>query len=174
MAVSSTTSRNKLRLGKVTILVVDDDKAIANLIRNVLKNLGFGGVLVAHSAEEGLKLVEKSPVDLIITDWEMEPMNGIDMTKKIRLMDSTRRFVPIIMLTGHGEKQEIEEARDCGITEYLIKPFTAKSLCSRISTVVEMPRSFVVGREYKGPSRRRRATDPASGTERRKRKPTPK
>lgn len=170
---SPSASRNKLRLSKVNILVIDDDKAIANLIRNVLKNLGFGGLFVAHDADEGLKVIEKSPVDLIITDWEMEPVNGIELTKRVRSMDSIKRFTPIIMLTGHGEKHEIETARDCGITEYLIKPFTAKSLCSRISTVVEMPRSFVVSKVYKGPSRRRRV-EGFNGEERRKRRNTQK
>ncbi|MBM3618718.1 MAG: response regulator [Alphaproteobacteria bacterium] len=170
---SQTASRNKLRLNKVNILVIDDDKAIANLIRNVLKNLGFGGIFVAHDAEEGIKIVEKSPIDLIITDWEMEPINGIELTKRVRALDNIKRFTPIIMLTGHGEKSEIEMARDCGITEYLIKPFTAKSLCSRISTVVEMPRSFVVSKAYKGPSRRRRVEN-FGGEERRKRRATQK
>lgn len=166
-------SRHKIRLSKVSILVVDDDKAIATLIKNVLKNLGFGNVIVAFDAEEGLEVMKHNFVDLIITDWEMEPVNGIEFTKQIRKMDDAKRFTPIIMLTGHGEKQEIELARDCGITEYLIKPFTAKSLCSRIATVVEAPRSFIVSQGYKGPNRRRRST-PHDGPERRKRKTSPK
>lgn len=167
-------SRHKTRLSKVTILVVDDDKAIANLIKNVLKNLGFGNVIVTYNADEGMQVIEHNAVDLVITDWEMEPVNGIEMVQKIRKMDSLKRFTPIIMLTGHGEKQEIEQARDVGITEYLIKPFTAKTLCSRIATVVEAPRSFIVSREYKGPSRRRRVLPSPDGTDRRKRKTTPK
>ena len=170
--VSSSAARNKLRLSKVSVLVVDDDKAISNLIRDVLKNLGFGNVIVVHDAEEGLSIVEKNPIDLIITDWEMAPLSGIDMTRRIRELDGQKRFTPVIMLTGHGEKHEIEMARDCGITEYLIKPFTAKSLCSRLTTVIEAPRSFIFSKQYSGPSRRRRSLAPPDGQERRTRKPT--
>lgn len=168
---SASDSRAKSRLSNVNILVIDDDRAIANLIKNVLKNLGFGGVHAVYDAEDGLEVVERNAIDLIITDWEMEPMNGIEFTQKVRALNSIKRFTPIIMLTGHGEKKEIEKARDCGITEYLIKPFTAKSLCSRISTVVELPRSFIVSQEYKGPSRRRKTGDAPEGAERRKRRP---
>lgn len=166
--VSSNAARNKLRLSKINVLVVDDDKAISNLIKNVLNNLGFGMVIVVHNAPEGLDVLDKNPIDLVIADWEMTPMNGIEMTQKIRKLDSNKRFTPVIMLTGHGEKQEIELARDCGITEYLIKPFTAKSLCSRIMMVIDAPRSFVVSKGYKGPSRRRRSQEPPEGQERRK------
>lgn len=172
--VSSSAARNKLRLGKISVLVVDDDKSISNLVRNVLKNLGFGNIIVVHNAVEGLQVLEKNSIDLIIADWEMQPMSGVEMTRKIRNMDSNKRFVPIIMLTGHGERHEIELARDCGITEYLIKPFSAKTLCSRLTTVVDAPRSFIVSREYAGPNRRRRSLTPPGGQERRKQRSKPK
>lgn len=171
--VSSTTARSKLRLAKVSVLVVDDDKAISNLIKNVLQNLGFGTVVVVHNAIEALDILEKTPVDLVISDWEMPQMNGVEMTRRIRAMDSNTRFTPIIMLTGHGEKQEIEMARDCGITEYIIKPFTAKSLCSRLTMVIDSPRSFIFSKGYKGPSRRRRNLPPPEGQERRIRTTSP-
>lgn len=169
--VSSISVRNKLRLSKVSVLVVDDDRAISNLLRDVLKSLGFGTVIVAHDAEEGLRIIDESAIDLVLADWEMEPMSGVEMTQRIRALDSSKRFLPVIMLTGHGEKKEIELARDCGITEYLIKPFTAKSLCSRLTTVIEAPRSFIFSQQYNGPSRRRRKDTPPDGTERRRRKP---
>lgn len=171
--VSSSTARSKIRLGKISVLVVDDDKAISNLVKNVLKNLGFGNVVVVHTGAEGLQVLEHNSIDLVITDWEMTPMNGVEMTQKIRTMEGNKRFLPVIMLTGHGEKQEIELARDCGITEYLIKPFTAKSLCSRIMMVIDAPRSFVFSNGYSGPSRRRRNVEVPDGQERRKRKPKP-
>lgn len=168
--VSSTAARNKFRLSTINVLVVDDDKAISNLVKNILKNLGFGNIVVANSAEEGLQAFEKTPIDLIITDWKMEPMSGVEFTQAIRKMDTAKRFLPIIMLTGHGEKAEIELARDCGITEYLIKPFTAKALCNRIMMVIDAPRSFILSTEYKGPSRRRRNVDLPEDENRRKRR----
>lgn len=168
--VSSSAAAKKIRLSKISVLVIDDDKAISNLIKNVLKNLGFGNVIVVHNAPEGLQILENNSIDLVITDWEMEPMSGVELTKIIRKFDSAKRFLPVIMLTGHGEKAEIELARDCGITEYLIKPFTAKTLCSRIMMVIDSPRSFILSKDYKGPSRRRRSQTPPEGVERRKRK----
>lgn len=172
--VSSNAARNKLRLSKINVLVVDDDKAISNLVRNVLKNLGFGSIIVVHNGVEGLQALESNPIDLVIVDWEMAPMTGVEMTKKIRKLDSNKRFVPIIMLTGHGERHEIELARDCGITEYLIKPFSAKTLCSRLTTVADAPRSFIASRQYAGPSRRRRTLTPPGGQDRRKTQGKPK
>ena len=166
----SSAARHKIRLGKINVLVIDDDKAISNLVRNVLKNLGFGNIILVHSGEEGLQVIQNNAIDLIITDWEMEPMSGVELTRKIRNLEAPKCFLPIIMLTGHSEKQEIEVARDCGITEYLIKPFTAKTLCSRIVMVIESPRSFILCRQYRGPSRRRRSQPPPDGTEKRKRK----
>lgn len=161
-------ARARAKLNKISILVVDDDKAISNLVRNVLKNLGFGNIIMVHDPDEGMFAMQKNHIDLVITDWEMEPRSGVDFTKQIRELDPPKRFVPIIMLTGHGEKHEIELARDAGITEYLIKPFMAKSLCSRIMMVIDSPRSFIISRDYSGPSRRRRNMAPPNGFERRK------
>ncbi|MCH2546426.1 MAG: response regulator [Alphaproteobacteria bacterium] len=168
--VSSSATRNKIRLNKVNVLIVDDDRAISNLIKNVLGKLGFSNITVVHNAKDGLRILEERAIDLMITDWEMDPISGVELTQMIRRMDSPKRFMPIIMLTGHGEKSEIELARDCGITEYLIKPFTAKTLCSRIMMVVESPRSFILSPGYKGPSRRRRSSEPPEGLERRKKR----
>ncbi|MGB1539440.1 MAG: response regulator [Rickettsiales bacterium] len=168
--VTSKGARNKIRLSKIKVLVVDDDKAISNLVKNVLTNLGFGTVLVVHNGEEGFDVIQNNQIDLLITDWEMDPLSGVDLTKKIRMLEPPKRFLPIIMLTGHSERHDIEVARDSGITEYLIKPFTAKTLCSRIMMVVESPRSFILSKNYKGPSRRRRSAEPSNGVERRKKK----
>lgn len=160
----------KYRLGKINVLVIDDDKAISNLVKNVLRNLGFDNVHLVHTGADGLEAIRQNPFDLIITDWEMEPMSGVMLTQKIRKLDAPKCFLPIIMLTGHSERQEIEAARDAGITEYLIKPFTAKTICSRIIMVIDGPRSFIVSKKYKGPSRRRRNIEPPGGMERRRAK----
>lgn len=167
---SSSEALDKIRLSKISILVVDDDKVISKLVQNVLKNLGFGTVLIAHSAPDGLHILENNPIDLVITDWEMEPMTGLEFTKTIRRLDSPKRYMPIIMLTGHSEQSQIDKARDCGVTEYLSKPFTAKSLCSQIMATIESPRSFVLSREYSGPSRRRIEKKPEPTDRRRRRK----
>lgn len=161
-------SRQKIRLGKISVLVVDDDAAISKLLQDVLKHLGFGTVQTASNAKDGLDIIRRSHVDFLITDWEMEPISGVKFAQEVRRLDPPNRFLPIIMLTGHGEKHEIELARDAGITEFLIKPFSAKTLCHRITTIVENPRSFILAPSYRGPSRRRRSDAPPGGAERRK------
>ena len=82
--------------------------------------------------------------DLIITNWEMEPMNGIEFAQNVRNSgEDADPFVPIIMLSEHSTLAHVIEARDAGITEYVTKPFSAKSLISRIQTVINTPRPFV-------------------------------
>src|SRR5690606_20664550 len=103
-------------------------------------------------------------VDILITDWSMYPMDGLALTRHIReKLNNTNRFIPIVMLTGRGERKHVLAARDSGVTEYIVKPFTAQTLYKRIRNVVETPRSFVLGKDYKGPDRRRRQDTPPDG-----------
>lgn len=163
-----TEEKNKSRLSKVHVLVVDDDVVMAGLVKELLKKLGFNIIAVMSSALEAIRYMRLNQVDLIITDWEMDDLNGIDFTRIVREMEYPQSMVPVIMLTGHGEKKDIELARDNGVTEYLIKPFTAKNLCNRIMTVIDKPRSFIFCKTYRGPNRRRHAKDLNGAEERRK------
>ncbi|MCP5361926.1 MAG: response regulator [Hyphomicrobiales bacterium] len=106
--------------------------------------------------------------DLLITDWEMPEMTGLELVQYIRSHPKALNFfVPIIMLTGRAERENIERARDAGITEFLAKPFTIEDLRKRIISVVETPRPFVLSRSYNGPCRRRHNKPPPGGIERR-------
>jgi len=98
----------------------------------------------------------------------MAPMDGLEFSRTVRTAgNSPNPFVPIIMITGHTEKHQVEAARDAGITEFLIKPITAQSLFSRIAEVVERPRAFVRCESYFGPDRRRRNVESYTGPWRR-------
>src|SRR5690606_3649140 len=81
--------------------------------------------------------------------------------------DSPNRYVPIVMLTGHTDREEVEAARDMGITEFASKPFTAKPLTDRIMRIIENPRSFIITNRYTGPDRRRRDLPPPAAGDRR-------
>jgi len=109
-------------------------------------------------------------VDMIITDWRMSPMDGINFIKYLRTHeDSPNRFIPIIMLTGNVEREHVETARDVGINEFVIKPFSAKTLCDRITLLIDNPRSFIMTGQFIGPDRRRHnALIPPGGIEKRK------
>ncbi len=148
---------NNKAFAKLHVLLVEDDMLMQKLVKDVLGILGFVKISIASRADKAISVISTEDIDLIICDWRMPGMSGIELVKHIRNMPMCKNtFVSIIMLTGNAEKQNIIEARDVGVTEYLVKPFSAKDLCARIIEVIEKPREFVVSKEYRGPSRRRR------------------
>jgi DNA-binding response OmpR family regulator len=107
--------------------------------------------------------------DIVITDWAMPIFDGIELTQMIRQPGaSANPFVPIIMLTGHSEKRRVVAARDAGVTEFLVKPLSARALYERIVNVVVNPRPFVRTKTYFGPDRRRNLNPSYVGPERRR------
>jgi CheY-like chemotaxis protein len=156
-------------LAKIGILVVDSDKRVSVIVREVLESLGFNKILLATDGAEALRIMETERIDMLITDWRMSPMDGINLVKYLRTADnSPNRFLPIIMLTANVERDQVEMARDVGVTEFVIKPFSAKTLLSRIVMLIENPRSFVMNRGFTGPDRRRRNAVPPDNVEKRK------
>jgi CheY-like chemotaxis protein len=144
-------------LDNVRILVVDDMQPMLDLTKNILNIWGFQHVYTANNGEKAFELVCNKEPDLIITDWIMEPMDGLELTKKIRNdKRSPDPFVPIIMMTGFSSKLRVESARDSGITEFLVKPYTSEDLYRRVHQIIEKPRQFVEAGEFFGPDRRRR------------------
>lgn len=159
---------NNKAFAKLHILVVDDDALMQKLVKDVLSMIGFTHVTVVNRADRALDVISKEDVDIIICDWRMPGMSGVEMVREIRKPPITKNtFVNVIMLTGNAEMQNITEARDVGITEYLIKPFTVKDLCAKIIAIVDHPREFVISDKYTGPSRRRKTADIPEGVERR-------
>ncbi|MDX1922463.1 MAG: response regulator [Alphaproteobacteria bacterium] len=142
---------------KVSVLVVESSREMFNLFKGVLKMLEVPdrNLHAAYSPEEAIERFTKINHDLIITDWLQNPDRGIILTKSIRMNAKTgNRFVPIIMTAGSGHKNRVIRARDAGISEYLVKPFSADGLATRITRVIEKPRPFVVSENYVGPDRR--------------------
>lgn len=156
----------------MTVLVVEDDVLMQGMLKDILYTLGFGKILLASDGKKAIELFNHTQVDFIICDWRMPEMNGIEFTKYIRNLPTLyNKFVDIIMLTGNAELQNVVEARNAGVTEYMIKPFKVKHLCDRIIEIVEKPREFVITKEFKGPSRRRRTLTSPPPEDRRKSKP---
>ncbi len=121
-----------------------------------LRVIGCTNVHVFENGEEAWNYFKANSVDLVITDWQMSPMNGIKLTQMIRKSpDSPNAFVPIIMVTAHREREHVFKARDAGVTEYVVKPVSPKGLFSRIEAVIERPRRFVRVGDFFGPDRRR-------------------
>ncbi len=156
-------------LERLNFLIVDDNKHMRALVKSILHALGAKNVLDASDGADAFKELRHYPADIIICDWNMDPLDGLDFTRLVRTgNDSPNPFVPIIMLTGHTEMNRVVEARDSGIHEFLAKPISAKGLYSRIRAIIEHPRPFVRAGLYFGPDRRRRELASYMGAERRK------
>ena len=142
------------------------------LIRDVLSVMGFTDVTVAKDGRTAIKEVLKHNFDLIFCDWNMPEINGIEFTHTVRrLPDYEKCAIPIIMVTGKATAEDVRKARDSGINEYLVKPFTINMLCDKVKSVIENPRRYVLSDTYSGPDRRRR-TDKVPAPDRRKGKET--
>lgn len=152
----------------LNFLVVDDDANMRHLIMTILSSLGVKNSATAGSVEKGFGKLYKFDADIVICDLRMEPLDGIEFTKRIRNHDtSPNRYLPIIMLTGHSEQSAVERARDAGVHEFLAKPVSATKLYAKIKSIIEHPRSFIRTKDYFGPDRRRRQDPDYDGPERR-------
>lgn len=146
-----------LQLERLSILVVEDTVPMRKLICSVLDSLGVGQIDFARHGEEGFESFCKNNHDVILTDWMMEPVDGISFTHMVRNdPKSPNRIVPIILMTGYSALTRVAEARDNGVTEFLVKPFSANDLAKRIAYVINRPRDFIDCEGYFGPDRRRR------------------
>lgn len=155
-------------IADIRVLIADDDRRIALIVRQVLDSLGFKDIRTAKDGESALAILAHDRVDMLITDWYMAPMDGVSLIKFLRTSDvSPNRFIPIIMMTGNAEREHVEVARDIGVTEFVVKPFSAKTLCDRIMLLIDNPRSFIISKRFVGPDRRRRTVVPPDGKEKR-------
>jgi len=155
-------------LRDISIMVVEDQEFSAGLLKKMLRVLGASDVHIFENGEDAWEYFKNNTVDLVITDWQMGPINGIKLTQLIRKSpESPNTFVPIIMVTAFREREHVFKARDAGVTEYVIKPVSPKGLFSRIEAVIERPRRFVRVGEFFGPDRRRRASNNFNHAERR-------
>ncbi len=154
---------------EVSILIVEDNIPMLNLLRSLLETFGLKKLYVAKDGEEGFALFCKESPDMVITDWMMKPTDGITLSMRMRNDQlSPNQFVPIILMTGFSERRRVMQARDAGITEFLVKPFNARDLYKRIVQIIERPRQFIRAESFFGPDRRRKTSAEYKGQERRK------
>jgi len=154
----------------VRVLVVESSPEMAKLLKNVLQMLSIpeANIDMALSPEEAIIKFSRQKHDLIITDWLDNPDRGLKLTRNIRSSKSTPNpFVPVIMTAGSGHVQSVIKARDVGVSDYVIKPFSAKMLADRIVRVIEDKRGFVISDGYVGPDRRYQLKEGFDGAERR-------
>ena len=145
----------------LTVLVVDDNQYMRKVIRNLLVNLGVKNIHEAPDGIAGLDAIRLYAPDIVILDWEMPLLNGAEL---VRIVRSPGVFpvadVPIIMLTGHGERWRVIEAARLGANEFLMKPVSGKALLDRMVSIIANPRKMVRLGDYYGPEPRKLFCEP--------------
>ncbi len=121
---------------KTPILVVDDYKTMVRIIRNLLVQLGFDDVDDASDGSEALQRMSSKRYGLVISDWNMEPMNGLDFLKAVRAGNGDNTQVPFIMVTAESKQSSVQEAKEAGVNNYIVKPFSADTLRTKIDSVL--------------------------------------
>jgi len=151
-------------LDGLKVLVLDDNRHMRHLVREILLALGIKDTCQVANAPQAFKELRSFTADIIITDWYLEPLDGFEFVKLVRTAkDSSNPYIPIIMLSARTEFQHIQAARDVGVNEFLAKPISVKTLYERLLSVIVHPRSFVKSKNYVGPDRRRQNLGPPSG-----------
>jgi DNA-binding response OmpR family regulator len=141
----------------VKVLIVEDSQPMTEITCALLKGFGVTQIDVAKTSEVGFQKFCDGKHDLILTDWLVKNDNGIEFTEHVRMHSlSPNPFVPIILMTGFSEKRRVIQARDTGVTEFLVKPFTANDLYKRVDHIIMKPRQFVKSLDFFGPDRRRK------------------
>lgn len=132
-----------LPMKDLDVLIVDDNANMRLLLRTILRSFGLPEARQARDGTAGLAETDRRAPSLIISDWEMAPMNGREFLRAVRRVGREPLcFVPIIVLTAHASRQIIEEAFDAGATQLLVKPVTPANLLQRIGWVLEDDRPF--------------------------------
>ena len=146
------------RLHAIKVLVVDDEHYMRKVVRTLLMSSGVRTIYEAADGPAGLELIRSMAPDVVILDWEMPGLDGAGFLRMVRSPD-TFPFpdIPIIMLTGHGERSRVIEAVQIGVNEFLLKPVSSKALQDRLVSVLTKPRPLVKSGDYYGPAPRRMA-----------------
>jgi two-component system chemotaxis response regulator CheY len=115
------------------VLVVDDSKTMQRIIKNSLHRIGLEKIYVANDGEEAFEIFNNKNFDLLITDWNMPNMNGLELVKKVR---ENNQNIPIIMVTTEGGKKEVITALKAGVNNYIVKPFTPQTLKEKLNLFI--------------------------------------
>jgi two-component system, chemotaxis family, chemotaxis protein CheY len=118
------------------VLVVDDSSTMRRIIANALKKVGAGEIVEAGNGAEGLQQLNAGTVDLIVTDWNMPVMNGLEFVRELRSLASCAT-TPVLMVTTNAESADVSGAKEAGVNDYVVKPFTADTLQDKISALMK-------------------------------------
>ncbi len=118
----------------IKILIVDDFATMRRILKNILKQLGFTNILEADDGTTALEQLKTNQFDLIISDWNMPKMTGLDLLKSVRGMNECKD-IPFLMVTAEAQKQNVIEAVQAGVSNYVVKPFTAEQIADKLGKI---------------------------------------
>lgn len=119
----------------INILIVDDYKTMLRIVRSLLAQIGFNNVDEAGNGAEAINRLKEKTYDLIISDWNMEPMTGLELLKAVRADEKTKN-VPFIMVTAESKTDNVIAAKQAGVSNYIVKPFNAETLKAKLAAVL--------------------------------------
>jgi len=119
----------------MSILIVDDYKTMLRIIRNLLKQLGFNNVDEATDGSSALHKLREKGYGLVISDWNMEPMTGIQLLREVRA-DTQLKEMPFIMITAESKSENVVAAKEAGVSNYIVKPFNAATLKQKLTSII--------------------------------------
>ncbi|HEY8614032.1 MAG TPA: chemotaxis response regulator CheY [Roseomonas sp.] len=119
----------------IKVLVVDDYKTMTRIIRNLLKQIDFHDADEAADGHEALAKLRSGNFGLVISDWNMAPMTGLDLLKEVRA-DARLKHLPFIMVTAESKTENVVAAKQAGVSNYIVKPFNAETLREKIEKVM--------------------------------------
>ncbi len=120
----------------IKVLIVDDFATMRRILKNILKQLGFKNLVEADDGTTAWELLEGQQIDLIISDWNMPKMTGLELLKKVRASD-TYKTTPFLMVTAEAQKQNVIEAVQAGVSNYVVKPFTAEAISDKLEKILK-------------------------------------
>ncbi|GIL40239.1 response regulator [Roseiterribacter gracilis] len=120
------------------VLVVDDYKTMTKIVANLLKTIGFKEVVELNDGASALQALRKDKFGLVISDWNMEPMTGLQLLQECR-KDAQLAKIPFIMITAESKTENVIAAKQAGVDNYIVKPFNAETLKSKVESVLNKP-----------------------------------
>jgi CheY-like chemotaxis protein len=150
-----TKADDRYDLSRLSMLVVDDSAEVRRTVLDLLAGFGVGRRLEAPDGRSALEILAREWIDLLICDWIMSPMDGVELVRAVRrTADEQKAMIPAILVTAYADQPRLLAARDAGANEILLKPFTGERLYRKLIAVIESPRAFVRSPRYVGPDRR--------------------
>ena len=118
----------------IKVLVVDDMSTMRRILKNVLKQIGFSNMVEAENGQDALSKLKVGDIGLIVSDWNMPVMQGIELLRTVRA-DADLKHLPFLMVTAEAQKENIIEAVQAGVSNYVVKPFTAEALQGKLEKI---------------------------------------